>query len=207
MAPNPGRLTTATSMPSRIFSPSPLPPLPPDLDSHKTLPPTGLAPAQKCLAQVSSPSASMDNINNDVPMAKKAKTLRPLDAVDALGMHANVQVMDIDNASDPRDEDLSKADLTADIKSFFTSVPLAPGQTKVQMSCNLCRCMTSACFSSKLDSFSFHPKGIDMGVPRRTIFFTNEDMTLHCHCHGRVYLFLFSVLESLSLDMIRWLVT
>jgi hypothetical protein len=26
-------------------------------------------------------------------------------------------------------------------------------------------------------------------------------------CHGRVYLFLFSVLESLSLDMIRWLVT
>jgi hypothetical protein len=26
-------------------------------------------------------------------------------------------------------------------------------------------------------------------------------------CHGRIYLFLFSALESLSLDMIRWLVT
>jgi hypothetical protein len=26
-------------------------------------------------------------------------------------------------------------------------------------------------------------------------------------CHRRVYLFLFSALESLSLDMIRWLVT
>jgi hypothetical protein len=26
-------------------------------------------------------------------------------------------------------------------------------------------------------------------------------------CHGRIYLFLFSMLKSLSLDMIRWLVT
>jgi hypothetical protein len=167
-APNP-ELTTAVSTPSRISSPSS--PLPPDSDSHKTLPPTGLDPARKCPAQASLPPASTDNVNDDMPMAKKAKTVRPLDAVDDLGMHADVQVMDIDDASDPHDEALNKTDATADIKAFFTPVPSAPGQTKVRMSCNLCRCVKSVRFSSNLGSFSFHPEGMDTGVPRRTNFY------------------------------------
>jgi hypothetical protein len=81
-----------------------------------------------------------------MPAAKKAKTLKPLDAVDNLGMHTDVQVMDINDTSDPHKEALNKTDPTADIKAFFSSAPPAPSQTKLQMSCDLCKWVTSLSF-------------------------------------------------------------
>jgi hypothetical protein len=148
-----GGPTPSTSMPSDSPPPLPLDSL--DSDSQdKTLAPH-LAPARSTgkraasslntgyaraslLSRASSPSASTDIIDNDMPAAKKAKTLRPSDTVDDMGMHTDVQVMDINDVSDPREEALNKTDPTADIKFFFSPAPPAPGQTKVQMSCDLC---------------------------------------------------------------------
>jgi hypothetical protein len=122
--------TTSTSAPSPLLDPV-----------DQTLVPTsrlsGLAPprgAGKRLAHNTDHSASDDNLNDDTPIGpilKKAKTIRPSDTLDDLGMHTNVQVMDINDASDPREEALNKTDPTANIKFSFTSAPPAPGQTKV----------------------------------------------------------------------------
>lgn len=152
--PAPSALATR-DVPTTAVSTPPDSPTPLSLDSDsqvetvaKTLAP-GSAPARGTgkraapshdtgYVRESSPSTSTDIVDDDVPAAKKAKTLRPSDTVDSLGMHTDVQVMDIDDVSDPREEALNKTDPTADLKFFFTSAPPAPGQTKVRMSCNLC---------------------------------------------------------------------
>lgn len=77
------------------------------------------------------PATSINDIDDDMPTVKKPKTLGPLDTLDDLGMHTDVQVMDIDDVSDPHEEVLNKTDPTADIKFFFTTAPPAPGQTKM----------------------------------------------------------------------------
>ena len=127
LTPSQGRPTTATSTPS------------PSLDS--VAPPRGAG--GKCPAhntehtRGSSPSTSIDD-PVDTPTLKKTRTLQPSDTLDDLGMHTDVLVMDMDDASDPREEALNKTDPTADLKYFFTSAPPAPGQTKARMRCNLC---------------------------------------------------------------------
>ena len=142
--------TPASSTPPNISSPLPLLP---DLQSQvdKTCAPmhrsSGLAPqtSGKRLAhntsptRVPMPAMSIDDINDGMPIAKKAKkAVKPLDTLNSLGMHSDVQVMGIDDIADPRQESLNKSDPTADIKFFFTSVPSPPGQTKLRMWCNLC---------------------------------------------------------------------
>jgi hypothetical protein len=75
----------------------------------------------------SSPSTSTEIIDNDALAAKKGKslkTLRPSDTMDSLGMHTDVQVMDIDDVCDPREEALNKTDATADLRFFFLLLPL-----------------------------------------------------------------------------------
>ena len=46
--------------------------------------------------------------DDNAPATKKAKTLRPLDTLDDLGMHTDVQVMDIEDSFNPREETLNK---------------------------------------------------------------------------------------------------
>ena len=145
-APTRGETTVAMSgppgsTPSITSLPSPLPDLQPRVD--KTLAPrcrpSDLAPQSSgkhlanntSSARVSTPTMSVDDIDDGMPTTKKAKTVWPSDTLDSLGMHSDVQVMDIDNVSDPRKESLNKSDPTADIKFFFTLVPSPPGQAKV----------------------------------------------------------------------------
>ena len=79
----------------------------------------------------------MNDLEDNVPTSKKTKQLGPMDTVDNLGMHSDVQVMNIDDVSDPYTETLNKTNPMANIKFFFT--PTTPvGQTKTQMCCNLC---------------------------------------------------------------------
>ena len=136
-----GGLTMPTSTPSIVSSPSPSPPDDLDSDSHvdKNLQQTGKRPAASTTTRESSPATSINDNEHDMPTAKKPKTLGPSDTLDDLGMHTDVQVMDIDDVSDPREEVLNKTDPAADIKFFFTTAPPAPGQTKTRMGCNLCR--------------------------------------------------------------------
>ena len=152
-APTRGETTVATSgppgsTPPITSSPLPLPDLQPQVD--KTLAPryrpSDSAPQSSgkrlanntSSARASTPAASVDDINDGMPTTKKAKTVRPSDTLDSLGMHSDVQVMDIDDVSDLRKESLNKSDPTADIKFFFTLVPSPPGQAKVRVRCNLC---------------------------------------------------------------------
>ena len=65
---------------------------------------------------------SLVNIEDDLPATKKAKPLRPMDTPDDLGMHTDIQVMDLDDASDPHEETLNKTNAIANIQAFFTSV-------------------------------------------------------------------------------------
>ena len=65
--------------------------------------------------------------DDNVPVTKKVKTLRPLDTLDDLGMHTDIQVMDIEDSFDPREETLNKTNHTADLQFLFTSVPPAVG--------------------------------------------------------------------------------
>ena len=145
-APTHGETTIATSgppgsTPSITSSPLPLPDLQPRVD--KTLAPryqpSNSAPQSsgKCLAnntssaRASTPATSVDDIDDGMPTTKKAKTVWPSDTLDSLGMHSDVQVMDIDDVSDPCKESLNESDPTADIKLFFMLVPSPPGQAKV----------------------------------------------------------------------------
>ena len=153
-APTCGEATVTTSapaasMPSTTSSPSPhLLDLQPRADKRiiSAYRPSNLAPqnpgkrlAHKTSpARASTPTTSVDDINDGMLTTKKAKTVRPSDTVDSLGMHSDVQVMDIDDVADPRTESLNKSDATADIKFFFTLVPSPPGQAKLRMRCNLC---------------------------------------------------------------------
>jgi hypothetical protein len=137
-----GGPTTATSTPSALSSPgSPLPLYLDDDPVDKTLSPS--LPARSTgkratLVRKPSTSTSSEIVNVDEPAPKKAKPLRPMDTLDDLGMHTDVQVMDLDDASDPREETLNKTNAIADIQAFFTSVNPLPGETKSRMSCNLC---------------------------------------------------------------------
>jgi hypothetical protein len=85
----------------------------------------------------SSAALSMDF--NNVPAVKKAKALRPEDRVDNLGKHTDIQVMDINNASDPHDEALNKTDPTANIKVFLHLSLLCLGKPRCK------RAVISAC--------------------------------------------------------------
>jgi hypothetical protein len=84
-------------------------------------------------------SPSLIDDHDDTLISKKAKKNGPPTDLDASGMHSDVQIMDISDVDDPRDESLNKMDPTADIKAFFTALPRVPGQPKPCMSCNLCR--------------------------------------------------------------------
>jgi hypothetical protein len=66
-------------------------------------------------------STPMDDIGDGVPISKRPRTLKPSDTLDEFGMHTDVQVIDIDDASDPREEPLNKSDRTADISFFLYS--------------------------------------------------------------------------------------
>ena len=66
-----------------------------------------------------------------------------MDTIDDLGKHTDIQVMDLDDTSDPRKEALNKTNPIADIQAFFTSVPPVPSETKTRMRCNPCMCMVS----------------------------------------------------------------
>ena len=142
--PNDGGPITATSSP--LESPSPLL-LPVDSDDQvdKTPAPGSLTQSTGKRAALSrntsrdSSPAPTEIDDDDTPATKKAKTLRPLDTLDDLGMHTDVQVMDLDDSCNPREESLNKSNHTADLQFFFTSAPPAVGQTKMRMSCVLCR--------------------------------------------------------------------
>ena len=135
-----------TAMSSPLESPSPLP-LPVDSDNEvdKTPLPGSLTRSTGKRAALShntsreSSPAPTEFDDDNMPVTKKAKTLRPLETLDDLGMHTDVQVMDIKDSFDPREETLNKTNHTADLQFFFTSVPPAVGRTKTRMSCILCR--------------------------------------------------------------------
>jgi hypothetical protein len=82
---------------------------------------------------------SVDDIGNSALATKKNKTLRPSDTLDSddFGMHADVQVMDIDDATDPREETLNATSRTADITFFFIPIASAPN-TPARVKCKLC---------------------------------------------------------------------
>ena len=69
----------------------------------------------------------MEFDDDNMPATKKAKTLRPLDTLDDLRMHTDIQVMDIEDSFNPREGTLNKINHTADLQFFFTSVPPAVG--------------------------------------------------------------------------------
>ena len=133
-------------MSSPLKLPSPLP-LPVDSDNEvdKTPLPGSLTQSTGKHAALShntsreSSPAPTEFDDDNAPATKKAKTLRPLDTLDDLGMHTDVQVMDIEDSFDPHEETLNKTNHTANLQFFFTSVPPAVGQTKTRMSCVLCR--------------------------------------------------------------------
>ncbi|KAH9009351.1 hypothetical protein EDB84DRAFT_1571258 [Lactarius hengduanensis] len=122
-------------------------PTPPNSDNAPapSLTPSDLAPARTSCKRphdvaVNKPP-SVPTLNDDrdgVLNSKKAKTQARPDTDTDTGMHSDVEVMDIDDVDDPRDETLNKTDPTADIKAFFTALPRVPGQAKQRMSCNLC---------------------------------------------------------------------
>jgi hypothetical protein len=61
-------------------------------------------------------------------------------------------------------------------------------------------------------SASYHLQSIEVEGPLPHVIGDQEHpisvaSSITPNCHGRVYLFCFSVLKSLSIDMIRWLVT
>jgi predicted membrane-bound mannosyltransferase len=83
-------------------------------------------------------STPMDDIGDGAPISKRPRTLKPSDTLDEFGMHTDVQVIDIDDASDPREESLNKSNWTADISFFFTPVDTPKGQAVKEVTCDLC---------------------------------------------------------------------
>ena len=86
---------------------------------------TGKCAALSCNTSRDLSPAPTEIDDNDTPATKKVKTLRPLDTLDDLGMHTDVQVMDLDDSCDPHEESLNKSNHTADLQFFFTSAPPA----------------------------------------------------------------------------------
>ncbi|KAI9446878.1 hypothetical protein BJY52DRAFT_1228605 [Lactarius psammicola] len=70
----------------------------------------------------------LTDVPDDAPKAKKTKAI----------VHADISIISIDDGGDLESEPLNKTHPTADIKAFFTSVPLLPGQKKEYMKCNSC---------------------------------------------------------------------
>ncbi|KAI9448728.1 hypothetical protein BJY52DRAFT_1193228 [Lactarius psammicola] len=70
----------------------------------------------------------LTDVPDNAPKAKKTKVI----------VHADISIISINDGGDLESEPLNKTHPTTDIKAFFTSVPLLPGQKKEYMKCNLC---------------------------------------------------------------------
>jgi hypothetical protein len=73
-------------------------------------------------------------------LKKAKKSARPAGktVADVLEAHLDVEIMNIDNVDDPREESLNKTDATADIKACFTVLASAPGEEKTCVTCDWC---------------------------------------------------------------------
>ena len=117
----------------------------PDLNRTDSLTLSDLAPARTSCKRpqasqdgTSSAPTLIDGHNGNSLISKKAKKNRPTTTdLDTSEMDSEVQIMDIDDVHDPREEPLSKTDPTADIRAFLTALPRVPGEPKPHMSCNL----------------------------------------------------------------------
>ena len=103
-----------------------------------------------------------------------------MDTVDDLGMHTDVQVMDLDDASDPRKEALNKTSPIADIQAFLL-LPPVPGKTQdgneVQS--------LHVWFLFFIHPYSYsnhHREG--SGCPQKTKILTNQHTTLRRHAES-----------------------
>jgi hypothetical protein len=86
---------------------------------------------------VSNPSLDDSDSADGTTNSKRQKT-NAHGSTDALSIPIDVQIIDIDDVEDPRDERLNKVTPTADLKEFFTTLARVLHQPKVRAKCNLC---------------------------------------------------------------------
>jgi hypothetical protein len=133
LAPPPPQ--SAASQPLPVSEPSGLA-APMDLDVESSPVPVPSHPSQASTKRPGArPTIDSDaNTTNveDTPKMKKPKT------TSGQGLYADVSIISIDDVDDPQDELVNKTDPSADIREFFITLPLAPGQEKRRVRCKLC---------------------------------------------------------------------
>ena len=136
-APSPPSSPVSERLPSRA---------PTDTDAASSPGPPPHTSTKRPQAHVSGNMLVVDNgtdiadVQDDAPKSKKPKATAATAATP--GQTATLQhetlIIEIDDLDDPLTERLNKSSPTADIKTFFTPLPLVLGQNKMRMQCKLC---------------------------------------------------------------------